>query len=190
MVAQWKALLPHSSRVLGLLLSLGYCLCGVSVHVLWCSHGFPRVFQFPPGFLTSRPIGYTKLPLSENGLHRWIGVPSVVNSPTFHQTSRDWLWLHHEPDQDKKVTDRVGVSNQLKYFSTLTLKQGTIICLPLNEAWPLIKFRINHNSLNCKACNCVFKCGHCELIQAHGKLGETCLAWGCQDWFYFGVGSW
>lgn len=61
MVAQWKALPPHSSQVLGLLLCFGYyCLRGVSVHVLL------YVLQFPPGFLTCRLISCTKLPLSVN----------------------------------------------------------------------------------------------------------------------------
>lgn len=34
-VAQWIAFNPHSARVPGLILSLVYSQCGVSVHVRW-----------------------------------------------------------------------------------------------------------------------------------------------------------
>lgn len=40
MVAQWVVVLPHNSRVPSLILSLGYCLCGVS-HMPRFSPGSP-----------------------------------------------------------------------------------------------------------------------------------------------------
>ena len=62
-VAQWLALLLHSSRDLGLIPGLGHCLCGVCTFSL-CLHGFSLgapVSSHTPKMCGVRLIGHAKI---------------------------------------------------------------------------------------------------------------------------------
>ena len=66
MVAQWLALLPHSTRELGSIPGSGHCLCGVCTFSS-CLRGFPPgapVSSHSPNDVLVRCIGHAKFPLS------------------------------------------------------------------------------------------------------------------------------
>ena len=72
MVAQWLALLLHSSRDLGSIPGLGHCLCGVCTFSP-CLRGFPPgapVSSHSPKDVRVRLIDYAKLPPSVRGTSR------------------------------------------------------------------------------------------------------------------------
>jgi len=65
-VAQWLALLPHSTRDPGLIPGLGHCLCGVCPFTP-CLHGFPPgapVSSHSPKDVLVRCIGHSKFSLN------------------------------------------------------------------------------------------------------------------------------
>ena len=62
-VAQWLALLPHSTRDPGSIPALGHCLCGVCIFSP-CLRGFPFVSSHNLKDVLIRCVGHAKFSLS------------------------------------------------------------------------------------------------------------------------------